>query len=188
MKTIIYSILCFILFISCSERFFVNNQYVIKRIKGIALFTDKESKNFRNLGQGDVFTDSLLPDFFIPFNFDKPIVQKKIIETALFSNLTPKGHFFYLQGDCNEEQRTALINAESLKLDLDKNVDNYLASNKTYILPVELNYLEVNINKEYYNLHRFLEIEFNHKTIKILFEPGYLQVLKLNVLQYDWNN
>lgn len=186
---IFVSLLFYCLFVtinSCNKRILVDKQYVVNKAKGIAIFIDKESRQFRNLGIGDVFTDSLIPDFFIPYNFTEKIIQKKDINRVFLKKRNKKISFFYLKGDCNEAERTSSIKEESLLITLDKNIDEYLQSNKIFVLPVEINYLKNGSNREYYDLHKSLVLEFRGEKIPFLFNSGYFDVLKMNVLQFDW--
>jgi hypothetical protein len=150
------------------------------------VFMDNESRSFRNLGSGDVFTDSLIPDFFIPHKFSNKIVSKTDLEEILFRRNDAKVSFVYLIRDCDQSQRQSSIEKESQEFVLDKSIDAYLNSNKLFILPVELRYIISNIDREYYNLHKELTLHYREHSLRLSFSPGSLEVLQMDVLENDW--
>ncbi|MBK7883817.1 MAG: hypothetical protein IPJ81_08450 [Chitinophagaceae bacterium] len=88
---------------------------LLQRQKGIAVFIDNESRKYRTFGTGDVCTskDSLIPDFFIPYNFRKKTITREDMDKALFSKSAHKA-FFYLIRDCKEEERSSSIDRETI--------------------------------------------------------------------------
>ncbi len=189
-KKIFASFFLLSIIISCNKKLFVDKEYVITKTKGIAVFIDNESRKYRTFGTGDVRTskDSLIPDFFIPYNFSKKTITREDMDKALFSKSAHKVSFFYLIRDCKEEERSSSIDRETIALLLDKNIDDYLHSNKIFVQPVELEYLKYSNSLviDYYDLHKSLTIFYKSKPIRFLFNRDYFDVLRMNVLEYDW--
>jgi hypothetical protein len=183
----LFSLCLSIITYSCSNKFIVNKNYVINREKGVAVFIDKDSKRFRNIEKGDVFIDSLIPDFFISYKFKKSIISRQDLNLALTGEANKNVSFFYLRGDCNETNRNSYVNQDAQEILLDTSIDNYLHSNKIFLVPVELEYLNNNIDREYYNLYKTQIIIYKQKRVNLIFNRGFLDVLKINVLEGEWN-
>lgn len=172
--------------LSCNKILFVDKKYKIEKSKGLAVFLDIESRKFRNVGNGDVFIDSLMPDFFIKYDFSKKIISKKDIDKALLSRSEVNVFFFKLIRDCGDADRTSSIEQDCITLLLDKNVDSFLHSSKVYVQPVEFEFIRSNIDRDYFELHKSLTISYTGKQIKLILNKGLYEILKTNVLEYDW--
>lgn len=174
------------IFSSCTKKFFADKELIIGKTKGIAVFVNKESRNDRNSSNGHLFVDSLIPDFFIPYKFSKNTINKEEIDKAILSNDSHNVSFFYLIRDCNEAERSAAIKFDCIPLLLDKNIDDYLHSNKIFVQPVEIHFIKANIDREYYTLRKNLDIFYQGKVIKLLFQNGSYDILSMDLLECNW--
>lgn len=172
--------------ISCNKKLFVDKHLIIEKKRGVMVFIDKESRRLRNMHNGDVFTDSLIPDFFIAHNFTNKVVTKQEIDEVIFSKAEHNISFFYLLRDCNEIDRTSSINIDCLPIYLDNDIDEYLHSNKIYVQAAEIEFIRENLNREYYDLHKSLTIKYKAKFAYLRVNKGSLGILKTRVLEYDW--
>lgn len=184
-----FYIFLFSVLLSCHKFIIVDKANVIRKKEGILVFIDDESKKFRNTN-GDVFNDSLITDFFIPYNFsNKKIITKDDID-ILFKNTKEKDIFFsYIKDDCKTGEKKIGVQA-STEIFLDKNIDDYLQSNKLLILPVEIQYLKIkdNLGTDYYRLHKLdnLQIVYKSNKIKLILHSDYYDILGFKILEFNW--
>jgi hypothetical protein len=170
--------------LSCNYRLVKNEDAVYKKT-GVIVFVDRDSVTYADRN-GDVFTDSLLPDIFIPYQFKKNAISRKDLEELIAGSNEAKVSFCYLSPDCNNVERESYIKVESLAFVFDRNVDSYIHSPKLYFLPVEIKFIKSNISREYSGLHQDLTLVYKGKTLKLLFKDGTYEILQLGVIQNDW--
>ena len=128
----------------------------------------------------------LLPDFFIPYSFEKKIIARKDLEEVIIRSNEAKVSFCYLIRDCNDVERDSYIKLESQPLAFDKNIDNYVRSSKLLFLPGKIRFIKAKINREYYDLHKDLILVYNGKPFRLLFKSGSYDIVQIDVLQNEW--
>ena len=173
-----------ITFLSCNQRFFVPASSVVLKHKGLLVFLDRDSVLYADRN-GDVFTDSLAPDFFLPYSFRNKAVSLADLETA-FNQNQHKASFIHLARDCNDSDRNSSIKLEARQFLLDRPFDSYSRSSKLHILPVEIHFLKSRLNEEYYDLSPQRIISYKGHDITLKFQTGYLDVLQADVLEPEW--
>jgi hypothetical protein len=183
-KVLLSTVLFGVLFIcGCNTKMFVSKQDVINRMKGIAVFVDRSE--VINTQSGDVFVDSLIPDFFIPYSFSKSIIQQENIIEALSSADGKKAAFFYLKGDC-KEGRNSSIAKDAFAFILKEPIDNYIKSYKIFLVPVEFSFVKSSVSREYLEISKEILLRYSDKVIRLQIDQGYLDVLRMDVLEYQW--
>lgn len=189
LKKYIFFISLFSSVLSCNHKFLVRKDLLINKEKGMVVFIDRESRKNRRFGEGDIFTvkDSLIPDFFIPTKLLKTITKQDIIN-ILSSKKLNDAYFFNLIRDCNETDRQSSIEKDCLHLTLDSNIDEYLKSKTIYILPTEIYYTYSPFGNDYFELHKSISLFFNKKEIKINFNRRSYDIIRMDVLEYDWES
>jgi len=149
------------------------------------VFFENDPKAFKPLINGDVFTDSVIKDVFIPFKFKAGVIGKDIILKAIFSKDKHNVSFIHLIRDCNGMERKSAIEYDCTTILLNNNVDGYL-SNKIFVQPVEIEFLETNISPGYYSIYKNKELLFKNTKTMLDFRSGAYEILRVNVLEYNW--
>lgn len=180
----IINILLVICFLTSCKGLFLTKGRIVHKQTGVLVIVDDSLRKFRNQS-GHVFTDSLLPDFFVPFKFKKKTVSILSIENAFFSKKNKEVDFISIRGDCDGAIRRSSID-ESIAVLFDRNIDEYLGSKKLNFLPVEISYLHGAASFDYLTIHKSLAFKKNSDTANFFFRSGYLDILRLDVLEYEW--
>jgi hypothetical protein len=157
---------------------------VIQTKSGILVFIDDSLRKVRNTSS-DVFTDSLLPDFFIPIKFSTKSISESAIKKAFFEKKNLKISFVNISRDCNSTTRKSSM-LESLRLELDKEIDEYVGSKRLFLLPVQIDYLYGKSNFDYLSVRKSLTLQKGNDSVRLEFKNGYLDIGVISVLEYEW--
>lgn len=174
-----------IISLCCNKTYFVNKSRVVQKVTGLMIFFEYNSSLIKSLNNGDVFTDSLIKDIFIPYKFNSRIIERVDVENAIFSKNMHSGSFIHLIRDCNGEDRKSAITYDCMSLMLNNKVDNY-TTNRIYVQPVEIEFVETNLSPEYYLIYKKQELSFKNSTTILSFRKGAYEVLRINVLEHNW--
>lgn len=170
---------------SCNHKFLVNKENIVFKQTGIFVFIDKESQIFKP-SNGDVFNDSLIKDFFIPFKFSKKnTMEIKDLKEVLKKNDAKPIHFFYIKDDCKTGERKICLSLSKTIL-LEKSIDTYLNSKKLSVLPVEIEYLRIkdNLGTDYYRIHKEenLTLYLDSTKINFILKSDYYDIVRFRFL------
>lgn len=182
-KAYLYSLLLLIVVTGEGCSVFCSSSRVVKKAMGVVMIPDLDS--FKREG-GHLYLAAPLPKLFIECDFNKGSVSEIDVVNSFFRKEKEKGDFLYLYDDCGGEKTGDLIK-ESVSLFLDDTLDSASNIRKVYLLPVIIEYLrEEDISTSYYRQQKHIEVHSSNKIKEFILRPGYLNVTRLEVLEYDW--